>query len=134
MIATLQLTVIDCPDARALGAFYQGILGGALDGSDPSWVTLTAPGGTRFAFQEVLFHRPPQWPDPEHPQQFHLDFEVPTRADVERAQGEVVALGATFLHDSGGEHSGFRVFADPAGHPFCLCYGQLPPPPAPAAL
>lgn len=124
MIATLQCTVIDCPDPSALGAFYHGILGGDLDTADPSWVDLRAPDGTRIAFQQVPVHRPPRWPDPEHPQQVHLDFEVPTRADVERAHEEVVALGATFLHDSGGERSGFRVFADPAGHPFCLCYGQ----------
>ncbi|MFB7293108.1 VOC family protein [Actinacidiphila glaucinigra] len=128
MIATLQCTVIDCPDPTALGTFYQGVLGWALDTADPSWVTLTSPHGARIAFQEVPFHRPPRWPDPEHPQQFHLDFDVPTRADVERAHEEVVALGAVFLHDSGGERSGFRVFADPAGHPFCLCYGQAPGP------
>lgn len=47
-----------------------------------------------------------------------------TVEDVERAQREVIELGATFLHDSGGERSGFRVFSDPAGHPFCICYGQ----------
>jgi catechol 2,3-dioxygenase-like lactoylglutathione lyase family enzyme len=126
VIATLQCTVIDCPDPPALAGFYREILGWELDAGDPRWVWLTAPGGgQRFAFQKADAYRPPRWPDPAYPQQFHLDFDVPTRADVERAQRQVEALGATFLHDSGGETRGFRVFADPAGHPFCLCYGQL---------
>ncbi|MGW1071760.1 VOC family protein [Streptomyces sp. NPDC002537] len=124
MIAKLLSTVIDCPDPAGLAAFYAGILGGRVDDGDPEWVELYAPDGRRFSFQKVAGHRPPRWPDPEHPQQFHLDFEVDTIADVERAQREVEALGAVFLHDSGGKVRGFRVFADPAGHPFCLCYGQ----------
>jgi predicted enzyme related to lactoylglutathione lyase len=120
MIAKLQCTVVDCPDPGALGAFYQGILGGELDDSDPAWVWLTLPDGVRFAFQEVLGYRPPRWPDPQYPQQFHLDFDV---EDVDAAQEQVLALGAALLHDSGGRNAGFRVFTDPAGHPFCLCYG-----------
>ncbi|WP_326599576.1 VOC family protein [Streptomyces sp. NBC_01803] len=125
MIATLQCTVVDCPDPATLGHFYREILGGELDEGDPTWVTLTSPQGFRLAFQRAPDHKPPRWPDPEHPQQFHLDFDVPERADVERARERVIALGATFLHDSGGEASGFLVFSDPAGHPFCLCYGQM---------
>ncbi|MGK5531401.1 VOC family protein [Streptomyces sp. URMC 129] len=125
MIATLQCTVVDCPDPAGLGRFYREILGWELDESDPEWVTLTSPEGFRLAFQLAPDHRPPRWPDPEHPQQFHLDFDVPRRADVERAREQVTALGATFLHDSGGAHRGHLVFADPAGHPFCLCYGQM---------
>ncbi|MEW2577617.1 VOC family protein [Streptomyces syringium] len=124
MIAKLQCTVIDCPDPAALAAFHAGILGWRVDDEDPEWVWLTAEDGRRIAFQLAEDHRPPRWPDPDHPQQMHLDFDVPTIEDMERAQREVIALGATFLHDSGGERSGFRVFSDPAGHPFCLCYGQ----------
>ncbi|TPN06629.1 VOC family protein, partial [Mesorhizobium sp. B2-3-3] len=56
------------------------------------------------------------WPDPAHPQQFHLDFAVP---DLDRAHEQVVALGATVLDEGDGCRS-WRVFADPAGHPFCL--------------
>ncbi|GAA0458688.1 VOC family protein [Streptomyces stramineus] len=123
MIAKFLSTVVDCPDPVALGRFYAGILGGRLDDSDPEWTELYAPG-QRISFQRVADYRPPRWPSQEHPQQLHLDFVVDTRADVEAAQREVLALGAVFLHDSGGEVRGFRVFEDPAGHPFCLCYGQ----------
>lgn len=121
VIAKLQCIVVDCPDPGALAGFYAGILGGRVDDSDPEWVTLTSPEGVRYAFQAAPDHKPPRWPDPDHPQQFHLDFDVEM---IEDAQREVIALGATFLYDSGGERAGFRVFSDPAGHPFCLCYGQ----------
>lgn len=126
MIATLQCTVIDCPDPAALARFYAEILGWRVDDSEQTWVTLTAEDGRQFAFQLAEDHQPPRWPDPARPQQMHLDFDVDTREDVERAQEQVLALGAVFLHDSGGERQGFRVFADPAGHPFCLCYRQKP--------
>ncbi|GAB2871809.1 VOC family protein [Streptomyces mayteni] len=125
MIATLQCTVIDCPEPAALAGFYREILGGEVDDSDRDWVLLVPPTGARFAFQRVHGeYRPPRWPDPEYPQQFHLDFDVPRIEDLAAAQERVLALGATLLHDSGGERSGFRVYADPAGKPFCLCYGQ----------
>ncbi|MFC5723068.1 VOC family protein [Streptomyces gamaensis] len=124
MIAKLLSTVVDCPDPVGLGGFYAAILGGELDVSDPEWVELRTPSGQHFSFQAVEDYRPPRWPDPGHPQQVHLDFEVDGMEDVERAQAEVLALGATLLHDSGGKRRGFRVFSDPAGHPFCLCYGQ----------
>lgn len=117
--------MIDCPDPAALGAFYQAILGWELDASHSSWVTLTSPGGQRLAFQKAEEYTPPRWPDPARPQQFHLDFDVPTLADMPLAQRRVEELGAVLLHDSGGAERGFRVFADPAGHPFCLCYGQM---------
>ncbi|GAA4664136.1 VOC family protein [Streptomyces buecherae] len=131
MIAKLQYTVIDCPDPTALAGFYGAILGWRQNADDPDWVTLTSPEGQRFAFQRIADYRPPRWPDPNHPQRFHLDLEVETRDDVERAQREVEALGATLVHDTGGARSGFRVFTDPLGHPFCLCYGQgLGPEPA----
>ncbi|MER0243488.1 VOC family protein [Streptomyces sp. HSW2009] len=132
MIAKLQCTVIDCPDPTALATFYGHVLGRHPVTDDATWTTLTAPDGQQIAFQQVADHRPPRWPDPAHPQQFHLDFEVETREDVIRARHEVEALGATFLHDSGGARSGFLTFADPAGHPFCLCYGQGLPPAADA--
>jgi hypothetical protein len=60
------------------------------------------------------FGRAPRWPDPAYPQQLHLDVAVP---DLEAAEVDVLAHGGTKLRDSGK----FRVYADPAGHPFCLC-------------
>ena len=65
-------------------------------------------------FQQVSDYNPPQWPDPTRPQQAHLDILVD---DLDTGEQRALALGATRL-DGGG--ATFRVFADPAGHPFCL--------------
>ncbi|MER5632874.1 VOC family protein [Streptomyces nitrosporeus] len=119
-IASYCLVALDCPDPAALAAFYQAVLGGEIAHDSDRWYELTVPGGARIAFQEAPGHRPPRWPDAgDGSQQAHLDFEV---EDIERAQEQVLALGATALDldDRGGERD-FRVYADPAGHPFCLC-------------
>jgi catechol 2,3-dioxygenase-like lactoylglutathione lyase family enzyme len=119
MIGRLEKTVLDCPDPRALAAFYGEILGMRInEDTDGQWVVLgREPGMRELAFQEADPYAPPRWPDPEHPQQEHLDIRVD---DVEAAQREVVRLGARLLQGEKG--TGFRVFADPAGHPFCLVY------------
>ena len=44
------------------------------------------------------------------------------RNDVDSAEREVLALGATRVTDAVGENY-FRVFRDPAGHTFCLVWG-----------
>ncbi|MFI8513371.1 VOC family protein [Streptomyces sp. NPDC085460] len=122
MIATVQCVVLDCPDVRELARFYQALLGGAVDRPDPrwslddDWSTLHTDGGLVLAFQRVTDHRPPRWPDPAHPQQFHLDLGV---EDLDEARARAVASGATVL-DGGGAERGWCVLADPAGHPFCL--------------
>ncbi|MFE0577142.1 MULTISPECIES: VOC family protein [unclassified Streptomyces] len=121
MIAQLQCVVLDCPEPRVLADFYQSLLGGNVNqpdrrwSLDEDWATLHAPSGLVLAFQRAPDHVPPSWPDPSRPQQFHLDFGVP---DLDRAQEEVLAAGGTLLDGSDGR--GWRVYADPAGHPFCL--------------
>ncbi|GHF66553.1 VOC family protein [Streptomyces thermodiastaticus] len=121
MIAKLQCVVLDCPDAVELARFYQSLLGGEVNRPDPrwelddDWATLHT-DGLVLAFQRVENHRPPQWPDPARPQQFHLDLGVD---DLDRAQDQALAQGAALLDAGDGDRS-WRVFADPAGHPFCL--------------
>ncbi|MFJ8887733.1 VOC family protein [Streptomyces sp. NPDC102402] len=120
-IATYRLVALDCPDPPSLAAFYRAVLGGEIKKYDEDWYDLYLPGGARIAFQRAPDHRRPEWPRGDHDsQQEHLDFDV---TDIERAQEEVLALGATplDLDDRDGER-GFRVYADPAGHPFCLCW------------
>lgn len=117
----LRLTdvIIDCPDTLALAGFYAEVTGRPVkDGSTAEWAGI-AYGELELAFIRVDDHRPPQWPDVEHPKQFHLDFEVD---DVEAEQARVLALGAHLRHDALDEEGyGWRVYTDPAGHPFCLC-------------
>ncbi|MFC1404843.1 MULTISPECIES: VOC family protein [Streptacidiphilus] len=123
MIGTLQCVVLDCPDVLELARFYEALLGGVVDQPDPRWAvsddfsTLHTGFGLVFAFQRVEDYHAPRWPDAARPQQFHLDLDVP---DLERAQEQVNALGATLLR---ADPRGWRIFADPAGHPFCLLRG-----------
>ncbi|AXI78171.1 VOC family protein [Peterkaempfera bronchialis] len=118
-LVTLQAVALDCEDAVALAEFYAALLGAKANTEDPEWTEVTLDSGLALAFQQVADHRPPQWPDPAHPQQFHLDFRVP---DIEAAQQHALSLGATFIEDRlRPDGTGWRVFTDPAGHPFCLC-------------
>ena len=116
-IATFSVAALDCPDPLALARFYSELTGWSVAAdSDDSWAELDSPAGATIAFQGVEDHRPPDWPGSEHPQQLHLDFDVP---DLDAGEQAVLAIGATKAeHQPGG--TSFRVFLDPAGHPFCL--------------
>jgi catechol-2,3-dioxygenase len=109
----LWAVAIDAPDASALARFYADLLGAEItyDGPEGAFV---AGGGMGLMFQQVSGYNPSQWPDPSHPQQAHLDIAVD---DLDVGEARALELGASRLN-GGGER--FRVFADPAGHPFCL--------------
>ncbi|MFF5719113.1 VOC family protein [Streptomyces buecherae] len=115
----MRLTAInlDCPDPLALAAFYQQATGlTPHPASNADFAGLTREDGFVIGFQRVADYRPPRWPDPAAPQQFHLDFAVD---DLDRARSRLVELGAREpAHQPGGER--WRVLVDPAGHPFCL--------------
>jgi catechol 2,3-dioxygenase-like lactoylglutathione lyase family enzyme len=116
MIGHLEKTVFDCPDPRALAAFYAAVLGWRVNEDSAEWVVIgAAPGMRQLAFQRAPEWIPPEWPDPAASQQLHLDIRVD---DVDAAEKAVLRLGARRL--PAGPESGFRVFADPAGHPFCI--------------
>jgi catechol 2,3-dioxygenase-like lactoylglutathione lyase family enzyme len=107
--------VIDCPDPAALAAFYAELFGLPVTYRSHDWVVVSRNNTTSgIAFQRAPDLKPPQWPDPDRPQQFHLDVMVD---DVDTAESEVLALGARRLS---GVDDSYRVYADPAGHPFCL--------------
>lgn len=115
-IAELGAVVLDCPDPRSLADFYARVLGGTVEGGG-DWVDLKVPGGQSLAFQAAPGFVPPKWPAPDHSQQFHLDLTV---EDLDAAEKEILAVGAKPL-DAEDRSRTFRVYADPAGHPFCLC-------------
>ncbi|OIK23631.1 VOC family protein [Streptomyces malaysiense] len=118
-LAKLGVVVLDCPDPDALAGFYAEVLGGTVERDEKGdWVDLALPGGQSLAFQRADGHTAPRWPRAESDgQQFHLDLTVP---DLDAAQEGVLKLGATLL-DAGEPARTWRVYADPAGHPFCLC-------------
>lgn len=107
--------VIDCPDHAALAEFYAGLLGWQVEARE-DWTDIRAEYGQVISFQPVADYRPPRWPGQEVPQQMHLDLVVD---DLDEGEREVLARGGTKADDQPGET--FRVFLDPAGHPFCLC-------------
>lgn len=113
------IMIIDCPDARALAGFYSAITGWPLaEQTEPEWVQLNSGHSTTIGFQQVTGYRAPTWPSQEVPQQAHLDFVVD---DLAEASAQVLAIGATEAPYQYG--SGYRIFLDPAGHPFCLVAG-----------
>jgi len=106
---------IDTPDAGALGRFYAGLLGMDVVYEGAEGVAISGDGRT-VMFQQIEDYAAPRWPDPQHPQQLHLDVLVD---DIDAAEPAALELGATRLD---GQGSDFRVFADPHGHPFCLTF------------
>jgi catechol 2,3-dioxygenase-like lactoylglutathione lyase family enzyme len=104
---------IDAPDAAMLARFYAELMGMELTYEGAEGALISADGKS-VMFQQVEDYNPPRWPDPAHPQQAHLDVLVD---DLDAGESFALQLGATRL-DAGAE--GFRVFADPAAHPFCL--------------
>jgi catechol 2,3-dioxygenase-like lactoylglutathione lyase family enzyme len=107
--------VLDCPDPRELAGFYAALLDTEFKDEADDWVTLVGIPGATIAFQQAPEYRPPTWPAPDVQQMAHLDFEVPDRS---AAHAKAISLGAKLLDDT---HTSFAVYADPAGHPFCLC-------------
>ncbi len=125
-------TVLDATDARQLAEFYRQLLGFTYrDGDEPppageadpqgaDWLVLTG-GGQRLAFQQVEQQAASTWPDAAVPQQLHLDMGVPTTDDLTAQHERALSLGATLLQDRFGDpDEPLYVYADPAGHPFCI--------------
>jgi len=111
VIGRLHHLIVDCPDPAGLAAFYSELLGLPITWQEDDFVVVSRDGtSSGIGFQLAPGLRLPQWPDPDRPQQMHFD-------DVDDAEPRVLALGARRL---AGPDSRSRVYADPAGHPFCL--------------
>ncbi len=124
MHITHTVTVFDAADIHTEGQFWADLIGGSVE-FDDDWAAVSdADGHYVLAAQLAPDHIRPQWPDGQ-PQQLHLDVFVGTPEEAVQANDEVTRLGATLLKpaDDPDAESGFTVFADPAGHPFCICWG-----------
>jgi predicted enzyme related to lactoylglutathione lyase len=115
-IARFPVVVLDCSDPRRLAQFYSALLDWPLVRDEPDMCFIRAEYGDGIGFQRVEGFAPPQWPTQEKPQQMHIDVNVD---DLDVAEAAVLELGATKHDHQPG--TTFRVFLDPAGHPFCLC-------------
>ncbi|MGW7413481.1 VOC family protein [Streptomyces sp. NPDC054863] len=117
MIGRLFSLVIDCPAPSELASFYETLLSLPRVEDSPEYVVLSNTAGTEsVTFQRVGDFRRPRWTDPDRPAQMHVDVMVD---DLDVAEEQVLALGATLLEGSD-KPIGYRVYADPVGHPFCL--------------
>ena len=120
MKITQQIIVFDAADLTAESTFWAGLLDGTISAED-DWHSVSVEGGWRLGFQLAPNHVPPDWPDGT-PQQIHLDLWVD---DLQAAHEKAMSLGARLLQRAPDYEAreGFQVYADPAGHPFCLCWG-----------
>ena len=130
----LRQVVLDTENARELAEFYRQLLGlsyrpgdeppppGEPDPAGTDWLVLRDPAGSaRIAFAQVASLPSATWSDGPRPQQLHLDLTVPTAADLDGQHERVLALGARLLLDRASDpDEPLRVYADPAGHPFCI--------------
>ena len=121
--------VLDCTDTRLLAEFYRRLLGleyrpghELTDPAGDDWLVLQVPGGgANLAFQQVPELPEATWPEGPHPQMLHLDLTVPDVAALEVQHRRALELGARLLRDrSDDPEEPLRVYADPAGHPFCI--------------
>jgi predicted enzyme related to lactoylglutathione lyase len=115
-IARFPVVVLDCPDPETLAQFYAALLDWRVEQNNSDTWSANAEYGDSLAFRKVDGFTPPQWPGQEVPQQMHIDVVVD---DLDAAEAAVRELGATKHEHQPG--TTFRVFLDPAGHPFCLC-------------
>jgi catechol 2,3-dioxygenase-like lactoylglutathione lyase family enzyme len=130
----LRAVVLDATDARAVAEFYRALLGfvyrpgdetpppGQRDPHGEDWLVLRDRAGqARLAVQHVAELPPATWPDPQVPQQLHLDLTVPDVDELAVQRERALSLGAALLLDrSTDPDEPLYVFADPAGHPFCI--------------
>ncbi|MFG2340242.1 VOC family protein [Streptomyces yangpuensis] len=117
MIGRLHTVVIDCRDPDELAGFYEKLLSLSRQADTGDYVVLQNAAGTPVVtFQRVDGFRAPRWKDAARPAHMHIDVMV---TDLDVAEAQVLALGATLL-DGSDKPVGYRVYEDPAGHPFCL--------------
>jgi hypothetical protein len=121
-VIRLSGTTLNAPDALALASFYAEITRGTPQGTE-RWAAVTGPHGS-IGFQQDPDLRPTTWPAGDVTMQMHLEFLVD---DLEATEARVLAAGATrYDHQPNSDHC--FVYADPAGHPFCLSTWGVPPP------
>lgn len=138
-MVSLRQVVLDCTNARTLAEFYRLLLQfeyrpgdetpppGEDDPNGRDWLVLRNPrGGCQVAFQQVDQLPEATWPDGPRPQMAHLDLTVPTVEALDSEDRRARTLGARLLRDrSDDPDEPLRVYADPAGHPFCIFVASL---------
>lgn len=116
----MRAIVLDTREPLALAEFYRELVGGEITYADPEWVKLRGED-VLLSFQLAPDHQPPAWPNPDRPQQFHIDVTI-DHDELDAAEAKVLAAGATRHEHQPDDAEDWRVYLDPSGHPFCLCW------------
>ncbi len=114
-IARLAAVSLDTTDPARLADFYRQLLELEVFFESEDFVALKG-AGVYLTTQRVTDHEPPSWPNGQVPKQMHLELSV---NDLDRAEEEALSIGARKAEQQANPDS-WRVFLDPAGHPFCL--------------
>ncbi len=114
-VARLASTSLDCSDPGALADFWAALLGGNVAFRSDAFCAVQVENGWITAVK-VDDYRSPTWPTAEVPKQIHLDLAT---SDLEVAEAEALRLGARKAASQPAPER-WRVFFDPAGHPFCF--------------
>lgn len=118
MEITKTIIALDAANLTDVAQFWSDLLGEPVEGSG-DWLEVKLDDRVRIAVQHAPDHVAPQWPDGA-PQQVHIDLHP---VDYRAAHAHALAVGATVLKDEDLEKpDGWIVYADPAGHPFCICW------------
>lgn len=117
---TRRIVVLDAADIAAVSSFWASLLGGTVDDSEEHWHNVIVDGVWTLGIQLAPDHTPPEWPSGNQ-QQLHLDLWVD---DLAAAHEHALSVGARLLQPAADPTADeqFIVYADPAGHPFCLCW------------
>jgi len=117
------VVVLDAADVGEVSTFWAALLDGrAVTGDERFHCVVDGDGHWVIGVQHAPDHIPPDWPSGA-PQQAHLDLHV---AEFAPAHDQAIELGAVLLQpaDDLDSPDGYQVYADPAGHPFCIGWGH----------
>ena len=112
--------MLDAADIAEVSSFWARLLGGTVDDREDDWHNVVVDGVWTLGIQLAPDHTPPEWPRGRQ-QQLHLDLWVD---DLAAANEHALQVGARLLQaaEDPTADEQFVVYADPAGHPFCLCW------------
>lgn len=118
-----RVIVFDSADLETESTFWAGILDGNVIPEDDWHSVLDATGEWCIGVQFSPNHIAPEWPDGAQQQQVHLDLHVD---DPRSAHDKAIKFGARLLRSAPNldAEQGYQVYADPAGHPFCIGWGH----------
>lgn len=117
-VGRLTQLILECDDAERLARFWQEVLDLPDPEGDSDWLTLRWEPVGRFSFHRVPGYQPPPWPGELGEHHVHFDLLVNDLGDASLAVEGAGARPLSEVMNPGPK--AWRIYADPAGHPFCL--------------